>query len=60
MTGGLAALVLWSTVFFPLIDTKSVPLAALAVCGMMGLQGPYMGTQPAVFSALFPAAASRT
>ena len=56
MTWGLAALTLWSLVVFPLIDTKSVPLIAVAVAGMMALQGPYIGTQPAVFSELFPAA----
>jgi MFS family permease len=55
MMGGLTALVFWSAIFFPLIDTGSVPLIALAVCGMMFLQGPYMGTQPATFSELFPA-----
>jgi hypothetical protein len=32
-----------------------VPLIALAVAGMMALQGPYIGTQPAVFAELFPA-----
>ncbi len=55
MTSGLAALGLWSLVFFPLIDTKSVPLVALAVCGMMFLQGPFIGSQPAAWSELFPA-----
>jgi MFS family permease len=55
MTWGLGGLAVWSAIFFPLIDTKSVPLMALAVCGMMFLQGPYMGTQPATFSELFPA-----
>jgi MFS family permease len=55
MTGGLAALVPWSLLFFPLADTKSLPLITLAVCGMMVLQGPYMGSQPAAFSELFPA-----
>jgi MFS family permease len=55
MTSGLAALGLWSLVFFPLIDTRSVPLVALAVTGMMVLQGPYIGSQPAAFSELFPA-----
>lgn len=55
MTSGLGALVLWSLVFFPLIDTESVPLVALAVGVMMFLQGPYMGTQPAAFAELFPA-----
>jgi MFS family permease len=55
MTWGLGALTLWSLVVFPLMDTKSVPLIALAVAGILALQGPYMGTQPAVFSELFPA-----
>ena len=55
MIGGLTALMFWSVIFFPLIDTKSLPLITLAVCGMMFLQGPYMGTQPAMFSELFPA-----
>jgi MFS family permease len=55
MTSGLAALGLWSLVFFPLIDTKSVPLVALALCGMMVLQGPFIGSQPAAWSELFPA-----
>jgi metabolite-proton symporter len=53
---GLGALVFWSIFFFPLIDTRSVPLITLALAGMMFLQGPYMGTQPAAFSELFPAA----
>ncbi|RPH58500.1 MAG: MFS transporter [Acidobacteria bacterium] len=55
MQWGCAGLVLWSLVFFPLADTKSVPLIALALCGMLLLQGAYMGPQPAVFSELFPA-----
>ena len=55
MTWGLGALVLWSLIFFPLIDTASLPLIVIAVSGMMFLQGPYMGTQPAVFAELFPA-----
>lgn len=55
MTSGLAALGLWSLVFFPLIDTGSIPLVALAVCGMMILQGPFIGAQPAAWSELFPA-----
>lgn len=55
MARGLCGLAIWSLIFFPLIDTKSLPLIALAVCGMMFLQGPYMGTQPAIFSELFPA-----
>jgi MFS family permease len=55
LTWGLAAQVLWSLIFFPLIDTQSVSLIALAVCGMMFFQGPYMGSQPATFAELFPA-----
>jgi MFS family permease len=55
MVAGLAALGLWSLVFFPLADTKQLPLVGLALGVMMILQGPYMGAQPAVFSELFPA-----
>jgi MFS family permease len=51
----LGALVLWSLLFFPLADTKSIPLIALALCGMFLVQGAYIGPQPAVFSELFPA-----
>jgi metabolite-proton symporter len=56
MQWGLGALVLWSMVFFPLVDTGSVPFIALSLCGMMFLQGAYLGPQPAIFSELFPAA----
>jgi metabolite-proton symporter len=56
MQWGCGALVLWSLVFFPLADTGSVPLAALALCGILVIQGAYIGPQPAVFSELFPAA----
>ena len=55
MGSGLAALAFWSLIFFPLIDTKSVPLIGVALCGMMALQGPYIGSQPAAFAELFPA-----
>jgi len=54
MTGGLAALGLWSLVFFPLLDTGSIPLVGLALAGMMVLQGPYIGSQPAAFAEMFP------
>jgi hypothetical protein len=54
MLWGNAALVAWSAAFFPLLDTRSVPLIALALSGMLLLQGAYIGTQPAVFSELFP------
>ena len=54
MRWGCGGLVVWSLVFFPLVDTKSIPLAALAVCGMLLIQGAYIGPQAAVFSELFP------
>jgi len=50
------ALVLASLVFFPLIDTKSVALAAVALCGILLVQGIYIGPQAAAFAELFPAA----
>ena len=53
---GNAALLAWSLVFFPLLDTRSLPLIALSVCGMLVIQGAYIGTQPAVFAELFPTA----
>ena len=53
MQWGLGALALWSLIFFPLVDTGSIPLIALSLCGMMFLQGAYLGPQPAVFSELF-------
>jgi metabolite-proton symporter len=53
---GLGALVVWSLIFFPLVDTGSIPLIALSLSGMMFLQGAYLGPQPAVFAELFPAA----
>jgi MFS family permease len=55
MNAGLLGLAAWSLIFFPLMDTKSVPLIAIALCGMLILQGLYIGPQPAVFSELFPA-----
>jgi MFS family permease len=54
MTWGSGALVLWSAVFFPLVDTGSIPLIALSLSVMLLLQGIYIGTQPAVFAELFP------
>jgi metabolite-proton symporter len=56
MRWGNGALVLWSLVFFPLADTRSVPLAALALCGILVIQGAYIGPQPAAFAELFPTA----
>jgi len=56
MQWGLGAIVIWSLVFFPLADTRSVPATGLALAGMLFLQAAYVGPQPAVFSELFPAA----
>jgi MFS family permease len=56
MQWGCGALTVWSVVFFPLADTASVPLVALAIGGMLVIQGAYIGPQPAVFSELFPTA----
>ena len=53
MMWGNGALVLWSAAFFPLLDTRSIPLIALALSMMLVLQAAYIGTQPAVFSELF-------
>jgi hypothetical protein len=48
-------LVIASLVFFPLLDTRSVPLAAVALWFMLLVQGMYIGPQAAVFAELFPA-----
>jgi metabolite-proton symporter len=56
MQWGCGALTLWSLVFFPLADTGSVPFVALALGGILVIQGAYIGPQPAVFSELFPTA----
>jgi metabolite-proton symporter len=53
MVWGCAGLVVWSFAFFPLADTKSIPLIILALFVMMALQGAYIGPQPAVFAELF-------
>jgi metabolite-proton symporter len=54
MTWGMAALVGWSLIYFPLADTKSVPLIGLSLAGMLVIQGAYIGPQAAVFAELFP------
>jgi MFS family permease len=54
MLGGLAALTVWSLVFFPLADTRSLTLAAVSITVMLVIQGAYIGPQPAIFSELFP------
>jgi MFS family permease len=56
MMWGNAGLVLVSAVFFPLLDTRSVPLIALALGSTLLVQGVYIGTQPSVFAELFPPA----
>jgi MFS family permease len=53
MVLGCAALVVWAAAFFPLVDTRSVPLMGAAILVMMALQGAYLGPQPAVFAELF-------
>jgi len=55
MLWGNAALVVWSAVFFPLLDTRSIPVIWMTLSVMLALQGAYIGTQPAVFADLFPA-----
>jgi metabolite-proton symporter len=55
MLWGNGVLVAWAAAFFPLIDTGSVPAIGVALCVMLLVQGAYIGTQPAVFSELFPA-----
>lgn len=51
--GGALASLVWAVVFFPLIDTGSVPLVGLAMAGMMFFIGVNLGPQPAVFAELF-------
>ena len=41
-------------VFFPLLDTRSVPLIWVALCVMLVAARRVIGTQPAVFAELFP------
>ena len=55
MLWGNGSLVAWSAAFFPLLDTRSLPLIWVALIVMLVLQGAYIGTQPAVFAELFPA-----
>ncbi len=50
-----AGLIFASILFFPLIDTKSMPLAELSLCLLLLVQGAYIGPQAAVFAELFPA-----
>jgi len=48
-----AGLVVSSLSFFPLVDTRSMPLIVLAIVVMFACQGTYLGPQPAAFSELF-------
>jgi MFS family permease len=54
MLWGTGALVVWSAVFFALLDTRSVPLIGIALVVVLVIQGAYIGTQPAFFAELFP------
>jgi MFS family permease len=54
MLWGTAALVAFSAVFFPILDTRSVPLIGLGLVVMLIIQAAYIGTQPAFFAELFP------
>jgi metabolite-proton symporter len=56
MVWGCAGMLGWCLIFFPLIDTKSVALAAVSLCGMLLIQGAYIGPQAAMFAELFPTA----
>src|SRR5262249_39846257 len=56
MRWSCGALILASLVFFPLVDTKSIPLSALALSFILVVQGVYVGPQASVFAELFPTA----
>jgi MFS family permease len=56
MKWGCGLLILWSMIFFPLIDTKSTLLVLLSLGGVLLLEGAYVGPQAAAFSELFPTA----
>lgn len=53
MVWGCGLLVVWSAVFLPLADTRSVPLILVDLIVMFVLQAAYIGPQPALFSELF-------
>ncbi|MEV1286302.1 MFS transporter [Micromonospora sp. NPDC049679] len=50
---GTGAMALWSIAFFPLMDTKSMPLALVALGGMALTLGISYGPQAALFSEMF-------
>lgn len=53
MLWGCGLLLVWAVMFFPLVNTASIPLVIIAVAGMLGILGIYSGPQPAAFAALF-------
>lgn len=50
---GAGAMALWSVAFFPLMDTRSLPLALVALGGMALTLGIAYGPQAALFSEMF-------
>lgn len=56
MRWGCGLLVVASLLFFPLVDTRSILVTAAALCGILLVQGVYIGPQAAVFAELFPTA----
>ena len=53
---GCAALMLFSTVFFDLLDTRSPLVIGRTLAVMLLIQASYIATQPAFFAELFPTA----
>ncbi|MFC0110996.1 MFS transporter [Kibdelosporangium aridum] len=53
MVWGCAAHAVWALIFFPLADTKSIPLIAIDLIMILALQSAYIGPQPAMFAELF-------
>ncbi|KXF56459.1 MFS transporter [Rhodococcus sp. SC4] len=51
---GCGLMLVWSFVFFPLVDSRSPLLILVSVVVMGILIGSYLGPQPAVFAELFP------
>jgi MFS family permease len=50
---GAVLMALWAFAFFPLIDTRSLPLITLAVCVTQTINGMMYGPQAALFGELF-------
>lgn len=53
LLGGCGALVVSALTFFPLADTRSLPLIVLAAVVVFAASGVYFGPQPAAFAELF-------